>query len=305
MSPGTSQASYPLEVLYTQAAEAARTGARSFYFATKFFPPDLARAAHAVYWYCDYTRSFVRQQATAEQGHTSLAHANLDRWASMVSAGLRGHLARHPVLDVFLDTVERSHMPSDYPIELIEGYRMELTHSRYESFSQLLEHCRRTGGTVSIMMAHVMGYRDPALDYMADLGVAADLTSNLRDLGENLSRGYVSIPLEEMRAFDYSEADLENHVRNAAFDSLMRYQADRVHTYYQKAEPGLGLLEERGRFAARVAFDLYRQTLRQIEASGFDVFRQRPAVPAFSRYWITARSMAGPITRRLWKGRSG
>jgi phytoene synthase len=303
MSPGTSQASYPLEVLYEQAADAARTGARSFFFATKFFPPDLARAAHAVYWYCDYTRSLARQKTASEPMHASQGHANLDRWASMVTAGLRGHLARHPVLDVFLDTVDRCKIPGDYAQELIEGYRMELTHSRYESFSQLLEHCRRTGGTVSLMMAHVVGYRDPALDYMADLGVAADLTANLRDLGENLSRGYVSIPLEEMRAFNYSEADLTSHTRNAAYESLMRYQADRVHSYYQKAEPGLGLLHERGRFAVRVAFDLYRQMLRRIEASGFDVFRGRPAVPAMSRYWITARSMAGPITRRLWKGR--
>ena len=314
MSPGTSQASYPLEVLYTQAAEAARTGARTFFFSTKFLPQDLARAAHAVYWYCEYTRSLVRQADTAEQGHANLGHANLghanlghanlDRWASMVSAGLRGHLARHPVLDVFLDTVDRCHIPGDHALELIEGYRMELTHSRCESFSQLLGQCRRTGGMVSIMMAHVVGFRDPALDYMADLGVAEDLTSNLRDLGERLSRGYVSIPLEEMRAFHYSEADLESRVRNSAFESLMRYQADRIHSYYQKAEPGLGLLDQRGRFAVRVAFDLYRQTLRRIEASGFDVFRGRPAVPAVSRYWITARSMAGPITRRLWKGRS-
>jgi phytoene synthase len=300
MSPGTSPASYPLEVLYTQAAEAARTGSSGFFFATKFFPPDLAKAAHAIYWYCDYTRGLVRQEATAEQ-----SQASLDRWASMVTAGLRGHLARHPVLDVFLDTVDRCKIPGDYALELIEGYRMELTHSRYESFSQLLEHCRRTGGMVSMMLAHVVGYRDPALDYMADLGVAADLTANLRDMGEHLSRGYVSIPLEEMRAFHYSEEDLEARYRNAAFESLMRYQADRIHTFYQKAEPGLALLDERGRFAVRVAFDLYRKTLRRIEASGFDVFRRPAAVPAMSRYWITARSMAGPITRRLWKGRRG
>jgi len=299
MSPGTSPASYPLEVLYTQAAEAARTGSPSFFFATKCFPPELARAAHAVYWYCEYTRSFVRQGGTAEQ-----SHASLDRWASMVTSGLRGHLARHPVLDVFLDTVERCHIPGDYALELIEGYRMELTHSRYESFSQLLEHCRRAGGMVSMMMAHVVGYRDPALDYMSDLGVAADLTANLRDVGESLSRGYVPIPLEEMRAFHYSEADLAARVRNSAFDSLMRYQTDRVQSYYEKAEPGLGLLDERGRFAVRVAFDLYRETLRRIETSGFDLFRRPTAVPAMSRYWITARSMAGPITRRLWKGRS-
>lgn len=299
MSPGTSQASYPLSVLYTQAAEAARMGARTFYFATKFFPPDLARSAHAVYWYCEYTRSLARDAESVAQGH-----ASLDRWATMVTAGLRGQLARHPVLDVFLDTASRCEIPNDQPLELIEGYRIELTHKRYDSFSQLAGHCRRTGGMVSLMMTQVVGYRDPAPDYMADLGVAIDLTTNLRDLGQHLSRGYITIPLEEMRAFEYSEADLEARVRNTAFENLMRYQAARIHDYYQKAEPGLALLDSRGRFAARVAFDLYRQTLHRIEASGFDVFRKPAAVPAMSRYWITARSMAGPITRRLWKGRS-
>lgn len=299
MGPGTSQASYPLPVLYTQAADAARTGARSFFFATKFFPPDLARSAHAVYWYCEYTRNLVRQAESAAQGH-----ASLDRWATMVTAGLRGQLARHPVLDVFLDTAARCGIPGEQPLELIEGYRMELTHSRYDSFSQLAGHCRRTGGTVCLMMAQVVGFRDPAPDYMADLGVAIDLTTNLRDLGQHLSRGYITVPIEEMSAFGYSESDLQRRVRNTAFDSLMRYQAARIHGYYQKAEPGLALLDSRGRFAVRVAFDLYRQTLRRIESSGFDLFRKPAAVPAISRYWITARSMAVPITRRLWKGRS-
>lgn len=299
MTPGTSPASYPLSVLYAQAAGAARAGSRSFFFATRFFSPDLARSAHAVYWYCDYTRGLARGAETAGQ-----AHMSLDRWASMLAAGLRGHLARHPVLEVFLDTVARCRIPGDLPMELIEGYRMELTHKRYESFSQLLAARRRAGGVVSQMMAHLAGYRDPALDYMEDLGVAVDLTTNLRDLGEHLSRGYITIPLEEMRAFHYSEADLESQTRNTAFDHLMRYQAARIHTYYEKAKPGIALLDQRARFAAKVAFDLYRQTLKQVESSGFDVFRKRAEVPAVARYWITARSIAGPMTRRLWKGRS-
>jgi phytoene synthase len=299
MAPGTSQASYPLSVLYTQAADAARSGARSLFFATKFVAPDLARSAHAVYWYCAYTRDLVREAESAAQGH-----ANLDRWASLVRSGLRGQLARHPVLDVFLDTAARCGIGDEQPLELIEGYRLELAHSRYDSFPQLAGQCRRTGGMASLMMARVAGYRDPAPDYMTDLGVAVELTTNLRDMGEHLARGRVTIPLEEMRAFDYSETELEAGVRNPAFANLMRYQAARIDGYFEKAEPGLALLDPRGRFAVRVAFDLYRQTLRRMEASGFDFFRKRAAVPAMSRYWITARSMAGPLTRRLWKGGS-
>jgi len=298
MSPRSSPSSSSIEELYAQAAQEAKAGSRSFSFATRFVPPDLARAAHAVYWYCAYTRDLARKAASPASGQ-----ADLDQWASMVMSGLRGKLTRHPVLEVFLDTVERCVIPHECALELIEGARMDLTHPRYESFSQLSGNCRRTGGMVSLMLTHVVGFRDPALDYMADLGIAVELTSQLRDLGEHLAQGRIPIPLEEIRAFDYTEAEFERHVRNQAFENLMRYHTSRVHGYYQKALPALALLDSRGRFAVKVAFDLYWQTLRRIETSGFDVFRRRPAVPAMERYWITARSMAGPMTRSLWRSR--
>jgi phytoene synthase len=285
-----------LDALYAQAAEATRTGSQGFSFATRLFPVDLRRAAHAVYWFCYYTRRLATQ---AENPDT--AHTDLERWASMVAAGLRGELARHPVLDVFLDTVDHRAIPHDLPLEMIEGVRMDLDQTRYASFSQLRSHCHRMTGTVTLMMTHVVGFRGPALEYMADLGLAIELTAILRDVGEQLARGRIYLPLEEMETVGYSEADLKNHVRNDHFRRLMQFQAARARGHYHKAEPGLQLLDQRGRFAMRTAFDIYRKTLRHIEASDFDVFHRRPAVPAVERAWITARTMAGPITRSLWR----
>jgi len=279
---------YSLDALYAQAAEATRSGSRGFFFATQHFPIDLARAAHAVYWFCHYTRGLKSQE-------------ELDQWASLVSSGLRGRLARHPVLDVFLDTVDHRAIPHDLPMELIEGARMDLDHLRYESFSQLRARSFRIGGVVSLMMMHVVGFREPAGDSMGELGIAIELTSLLRDTGAHLERGRIYLPLEEVQAAGYSVEEMEKHVRNDAFRALMKVQTSRIHTYYQNAEAGIALLDPRGRFAVKVAFDLYRKTLRRIEASDFDVFRQRAGVPAMEAAWITARSMAGPITRRLWK----
>jgi 15-cis-phytoene synthase len=285
-----------LESLYAQAAEAARSGSRGYYFATRYFPLDLARASHAVYWFCHYTRELAGQSGTREQ-----RHLDLDGWASTVTAGLRGRLARHPVLDVFLDTVYHFSIPPDYPLELIEGVRTDFDQAAYASFSQLGHRSRRIGGMMSLMLAHVIGFREPALDYMADLGIAIELTSVLRDTGEHLARGRVYLPAEEMESSGYSYDELMRHVRNDPFRKLMRLQSERIHGYFQKAEPGIALLDARGRFAVKVAYDLYRQTLRRIENSDFDVFRRRPDVFPVERAWITARSMAGPITRRLWK----
>jgi len=288
---------HTLDSLYNQAAEATRAGSRGFFFATRYFPLDLARAAHAVYWFCHYTLQLGRQAPTQEQGLS-----DLDQWDSLVTAGLRGRLARHPVLDVFLDTVDHRSIPHDYARELIEGVRIDITQPRYASFAQLRGRCQRVGGIVSQMMAHVVGFREPALDYMADLGLAIELTTMLRDTGMHLERGRIYLPVDEMEAFGYGLAELDGHIRDAAFRQLMQLQAERIHEYYEAAEPGLALLDPRGRFAMKVAYDLYRQTLRRMESTGFDVFgRGGTGVPAVERAWITARSMAGPITRRLWK----
>src|ERR1700732_4454285 len=105
-----------LDELYAHAADATRAGSRSFFFVTRHFPLDLARSAHGVYWFCNYTRELGRQGQTPEQGR-----ADLDQWAALVAAGLRGRLARHPVLDVFLDTLDHRSIPHAYPLELIEG----------------------------------------------------------------------------------------------------------------------------------------------------------------------------------------
>ena len=288
-----------LDGLYAQAADVTRAGSRTFFFATRFFPEELARAAHAAYWFSGYTRSLVRQAPDVEQGRL-----DLDHWAADVHKGLRGGLVRNPVLEVFLDAAERHKIPHRLATDLIEGARMDLHHAHYESFSQLREYCYRTSGTMSALMAHLIGYRGPALDYMADLGVAMELTSILRTVGSSLDRGRIYLPAEEIESFGYSDAELRRRTRNSAFRTLMGFQAERARSYYRRAAPGLDLLDRRGRFAVRVAYDLSLSTLSRIEASDFDVFERRPNLPAVERYWITARSMAAPVTRRLWRSMS-
>jgi 15-cis-phytoene synthase len=293
-----------LDVLYAQAAEATRSGSRTFFLATLFFPPELARAAHAAYWFAGYTRTLGRQATAAGQSSPDQGKLDLERWQEQVQRGLRGQLVRNPVLEVFLDAAEQHKIPHRFVTDLIEGARMDLNHARYRSFSELREFCYLGSGTMSVLMAHLIGYRGPAAEYMADLGLAMELTSVLRTVGNSLARGRIYLPLDEIESFGYSEAELHQHTRNSAFRTLMGFQAERARSYYHKAAPGLDLLDRRGRFAVRVAYDLSVRTLNRIEASDFDVFQRGPNLPMVERYWITARSLAAPMTRRLWRSMS-
>jgi phytoene synthase len=146
-------------------------------------------------------------------------------------------------------------------------------------------------------MSHVIGFRPPALDHAIDLGIAMQLTNILRDIGEDLHRGRIYLPIEEMERFGYREEQLRGHVRNDAFFELMHFQVERARRYYELAMPGIAMLNPEGRFAVKVAADVYAEILARIEASHYDVFDKRAVVPAFTKYWLTMKSMAIPAAR--------
>jgi 15-cis-phytoene synthase len=284
--------------LFKAAAEATAAGSKSFYFATRFFPPELARAAHGVYWFCRTTDDLVDESADPEA-----AARALDEWDARLRDALAGRAVEHPALQLFSRVAAEYGIPHEYPVELIEGMRMDLAMDReglrYQDFEQLRVFCYRVASVVGLMMMHVIGYRGEPRQQAIDLGIALQLTNILRDIGEDLQRGRVYLPLDEMREFGYSEAELRGRVRNGNFVRLMQFQAARARAYYASAEPGIAMLDRRGRFAVEVAARVYAGILGRIEASGYDVFERRAVVPAARKYWITARTLALPAVRRF------
>lgn len=282
-----------LAPLYREAAGATARGSKSFYFATRFFPDELARAAHGVYWFCRYTDDLVDECDSVERGRR-----DLDAWAEALARALSTGRSADPVLSVFADTVAAYRIPHEYPLELIEGMRMDLNGTRYRTFGELRQFCYRVASVVGLMMSHVIGFEGDALNYAVDLGIAMQLTNILRDIGEDLERGRLYLPSDELQRFGYSEADLRLRRRNVAFEKLMDFQVARARDYYQRSLPGIALLDVRGRFAVKVAADVYRAILGRIERSGYDVFEHRAVVSPLEKYWITLRGVAVPAARR-------
>lgn len=276
-----------LSALQSQAAEATAAGSKSFYFATRFFPPDLARAAHAVYWFCRTTDDIVDENL-----------GDINQWESALLDALRNGHSSHAVLDLFVRTAVEYRIPHGYPLELVEGVKMDARGQRYRTFDELSIFCYRVASVVGLMMMHVIGSKPGADPYAIDLGIAMQLTNILRDVGTDLRMGRIYIPSEELDRFGYSSSGLRAGLRNDAFRSLMRFQCERARSYYRSAAPGIPMLDQRGRFAVKIAADVYEGILGRIEASDYDVFQRRAVVPKARKYWITARALALPALRR-------
>ena len=291
-----------LAPLYEEAARATATGSKSFFFATKFFPRELAGSAHAVYWFCRTTDDIVDECADIADGRREL-----EGWAIATRQALEEGQSSNRILHVFADAVGRHRIPHELPFELIEGMRMDLNCTRYRNFGELRVFCYRVASVVGLMMSQVIGFEGEAgLNYAIDLGIGMQLTNILRDLGEDWQRGRVYLPEDELARFGYTREMLGRGEQNAAFRELMAFQIQRARGHYTSAEPGIALLNRDGRFAVQVASDVYSQILRRIELANYDVFSERAVVPPLEKYWMTMRRMAWPMARHSlvkWRGR--
>ena len=274
------------------AAAATAAGSKSFYFATRFFPPHLAEAAYGVYWFCRSTDDIVD-----ENPDLAAARSELESWREQLLAVMNGQTVESPVLMLFEHTRRQCGFSEHYPLELIEGMRMDLEKVRYADFADLRLFCYRVASVVGLMMSHVIGFRDDALLYAEDLGIAMQLTNILRDLAEDADRGRIYLPAEELVQFNYSEADLLARRRGPNFDALMRFQIDRARGYYERSFPGIPLLKPEGRFAVEIAAKVYRDILGRIEKLEYNVYAQRAVVPSWKKYSITA----GALVRRKFQ----
>ena len=102
----------------------------------------------------------------------------------------------------------------DLPIslfdDLISAFGQDTMTSRYASWADVLDYCRRSANPVGRLVLRIAGYRgDEGLDRSSDaLCTALQLTNFWQDFGRDWRAGRLYVPLDEQRAVGATEADL-------------------------------------------------------------------------------------------------
>jgi 15-cis-phytoene synthase len=131
-----------------------------------------------------------------------------------------------------------------------------------------------------------------------DLGNAFQLTNFLRDVAEDLDRGRVYLPQEDLRRFGVDPTGERSRVLaggavSPEWRALMRFEVARCRELYRSADLGLALLPERSGRCIRSARNLYSRILERIEAQGYDVFTKRARVPTWRKLVLVGGTMLG------------
>jgi phytoene synthase len=157
---------------------------------------------------------------------------------------------------------------------------MDLDTSRYETFDDLLEYCRRVASAVGLICIRIFGATsERACQYASNLGVALQLTNILRDVKDDLRRGRVYLPLGDLEACGCTIDALAAGEVTEPVRRLVAFECRRAREFYRRAEEALPPEDGRRLVAAEIMRAVYFETLTRIERSGHDVFTARARVP--------------------------
>jgi len=274
----------------------------SFYHAFLVLPPDRRAAIVAVWDFCRAVDDAVDERVAqpgsdlSDEGLRAEARADLALWRRELAACYEEGRPTRPEARALVPHIGRFGLPRDAFERVIDGVEMDLDRRRYEDFETLRQYCLRVASAVGLISIEIFGYRDSrARRFAIDLGLALQLTNIVRDVGVDLARGRIYLPLEDLRRFSCTEEDLRAGRVSDRVRALLGFEVDRARGYYASAARALPAIDRRRLVAARIMGAIYADILTRIERSGYEVFSGVQRAPAWRRALIAARVWAATM----------
>jgi phytoene synthase len=264
---------------------------RSYYLATRLLPAASRPSVHALYGFARVADEVV------DDVRSTLTVAEKAARLEELGAAVRAGDPAVPVAPAVHDTVTRHAIPWEHLDALLDAMRQDLVVATYPTYDDLLGYAHGSAAVVGLALTHVFGTVVPvrlAVPYAADLGIAMQLTNFLRDVGEDLQRDRVYLPLEDLDRFGVGVEQLRGGVVDEGFRRLMRFEIGRTRALYATAAQGIRLLAPEARPAVETAMRLYAGILGAIERADFRVLDRRVSVSP-------ARRVLTCATARAWR----
>lgn len=277
----------------------------TYFLATRLLTPAQRPAVHALYGFARWADDIVdHPQAESADGSAE----RLDHLGARLFHGIDQGGSDHPILAAVVDTAHRYHLDTNLFRDFLRSMRMDLTISDYPERSALDDYMRGSAEVIGLQLVPVLGTVTPperATPYAAALGKAFQLTNFLRDVSEDLGRGRVYLPADELAAHGVDRDLLEWCHKRGHTESRVRAALAEQHAItrrlYRYAHHGISMLDPVSRPCIATAATLYGGILDEIEKTGFAVFSHRARVGAVRRSRIAASGLA----KAVWARRRG
>jgi 15-cis-phytoene synthase len=246
----------------------------TYYWSTHLLPPVKRPHVHALYGLCRYADDIVDDlgsSASVDSRATALGEFG-DRFFADYEQGR----SDHAVLKAVIHTVRAFDIDPDCVRRFLKSMTMDLSVATYATYAELDSYMDGSAAVIGEMMLPILEpTNEAAFGHARDLGNAFQLTNFFRDVNEDLDRGRVYIPQEDLVRFG---ADPWLRRVTPEWKELMRFQIQRCNTLYASADKGVSMLPPSSQRCIAAARELYAGILGKIEAADYDVFTERVRV---------------------------
>lgn len=288
-----------LAAAYAACEQDASSHYENFPVASLLLPRRMRPHVAAVYAFARAADDF------ADEGSRSPAerHALLDGWirrlhhaAATTEPGppaSAGEPSNAPKIFVALGASIRAHdLPVSLFEDLVSAFRQDITTTRYASWDDLFDYCRRSANPVGRLVLRLAGYRDGALDAASDaLCTALQLTNFWQDLAIDFRRGRVYLPDEERAIHGAREEDLRNDRTTREWQHALAAATARTRSLFHLGRPVCDHVTGRLRYELRATWLGGTSILDQLERSGFDPLARRPKLGITDMPWLAWRTV--------------
>lgn len=271
---------------------------KTYYLATLLLPKSKRPFVHALYGFARYADEIVDDLASTLSPQEKADV--LSTWSSKVLTGLENGTSDDAVGRALVDTARRYKIPQQHFVDFLHSMKMDLTVTEYQTYEDLMEYVYGSAAVIGLEMVPILGYTDKAaFESAKKLGVAFQLANFIRDVGEDLERGRIYLPLEELASFGVTREILERRTLTPEIIEALKFQIARVRKLQQEAAAGIELLDKTSRPCIRAASELYCGIVDEVEAIGYDIFNKRAKTSTLRRLRVAFAAYVQAVIARI------
>jgi phytoene synthase len=268
---------------------------KTYFLATLLLPKAKRPFVHALYGFARYADEIVDDLAS--QLTVQEKAIELNTWGSKVLSDLKRGKSDDAVGRALIDTVTRFDIPHEYFEAFLHSMEMDLTVQEYETYEDLMEYVYGSAAVIGLQMVPILGpLHTDAFESAKTLGIAFQLANFIRDVGEDLDRSRVYLPLKDLAQFGVSRQMLEARVLTPEIVEALKFQIARVKRLQTQAAPGIILLEPSSRPCIQAASTLYCGIVEEVEKINYDIFNKRAKTSTGRRLRVASAAYLKRLT---------
>lgn len=249
----------------------------NFPVASVLLPPPLREPVAAIYAFARSADDF------ADEGDLPPAERllKLDEYRAELDAIEANRATKHPVFLRLRPVIATHGLPLQLFRDLLDAFSQDVVKTRYASFAELMDYCRRSADPVGRLLLHLFGAVTADNLRRSDAVCSAlQLINHWQDVAIDAAKPVPRyyLPADEQDRFGVTEDDLRRGTATPEFQALMRFQVDRARALMLDGAPLGRALPGRMGLEIRAIVAGGLRILEKIEAVDYDVFRRRPVL---------------------------